>query len=176
MTEYPGDLDECVTIANDKRVRIRALRPSENDPIREFYARLSVRTRYLRFFSPMPTLPDSVLQLLTAVDYCRRLALVAEDATSSGREIIGLGSFNAIDDHNAEVALVVRDDWQRQRVGTALADCVLRAAERRGFDRFIALVHADNRAIRRLVRNLGDVVSATMDGALSELVFVRRHG
>ena len=60
MTEYPTELDECITLANDQRVRIRALRPCEDGSIREFYARLSARTRYLRFFSPMPSLPDSV--------------------------------------------------------------------------------------------------------------------
>jgi RimJ/RimL family protein N-acetyltransferase len=175
MTEYPTELDECITLANDQRVRIRALRPCEDGSIREFYARLSARTRYLRFFSPMPSLPDSVMRMLTCADYGRCLALVAEHVTSSGREIIGLGSYNAIDDQHAEVALVVRDDWQRQRVGTTLADRVLQAAERRGFHRFTALVHSDNRAIRRLLRNIGDVVSATIDGTLSELVFVRRH-
>jgi RimJ/RimL family protein N-acetyltransferase len=173
--EYPSELDDEVTLPNEKTLRIRALRRCEDDLVRELYAKLSARTRYLRFFSPMPTLPDSVLRLLTSVDYRRRLALVAEHVTSSGREIVGLGSFHAIDDQNAEVALVVRDDWQRQRVGTTLATRVLQAAEGRGFHRFIALVHSDNRAIRRLLRTIGDVVSATMEGGISELVFVRRH-
>ena len=136
---------------------------------------MSPRTRYLRFFSPPPSLPDSVLRLLTCLDYRRGIALVAESVTGSGREIIGLGSFNAIDDHSAEVALVVRDDWQRQRVGTTLARRVLEAAEARGFHRFVVLVHADNFAIRKLVKKIGAVVSATMSGGVSELAFVPRH-
>jgi acetyltransferase len=173
--EYPSELDDDVTLPNEKTLHIRALRRCEDESVRGLYARLSPRTRYQRFFSPMPALPDSVLRLLTCVDYRRRLALVAESVTSSGREIVGLGSFTAIDDHNAEVALVVRDDWQRQRVGTTLARRVLQAAEDRGFDRFVVLVHADNFAIRKLLTKVGDVVSATISGGVSELAFVRQR-
>jgi RimJ/RimL family protein N-acetyltransferase len=74
-----------------------------------------------------------------------------------------------------EVGLVVRDDWQRQRLGTELAGRLLQAAEARGFHRFIANVHSDNAAIRRLLRNLGDVVSTKMSGGISEFAFVRRR-
>jgi len=172
--DYPTDLDDDVTLPNQKRLHIRALRRCEAAPVRELFAQLSPRTRYLRFFSPLPALPDSVLRLLTCMDYRRGIALVAESVSGGGREIIGLGSFNAIDDQNAEVALVVRDDWQQQRVGTTLARRVLQAAEDRGFHRFVVLVHADNFAILKLVKKIGDVVSATMSGGVSELAFVRR--
>jgi acetyltransferase len=172
--EYPIELDDDVTLPNRKTLHIRALHRCEQAPVRELFAQLSPRTRYRRFFSPLPALPDSVLRLLTCLDHRRGLALVAEYVTTSGREIVGLASFNAIDDQHAEVALVVRDDWQRQRVGTTLARRVLQAAEDRGFHRFVVLVHADNFAIRKIVKKIGDVVSATMSGGVSELAFVRR--
>jgi RimJ/RimL family protein N-acetyltransferase len=172
--EYPREFDDDVTLTNCKRLHIRALRTSEDGPIRELYARLSPRTRYLRFFSPMPTLPDSVARLLASVDYRRQLALVAEHNNGNGDEIVALGSFGAIDDHSAEVALVVRDDWQRQRVGTELAVRILLAAESRGFQRFIVHILSDNVAIRRLLRHVGEVVSTRVSGGVSELAFVRR--
>jgi len=173
--EYPKELDADLTLSNRKRLHIRALRTCEDGPIRELYARLSPRTRYLRFFSPMPTLPDSVARLLASVDYRRQLALVAEYDDGNGAEIVGLGSFGAIDDQNAEVALVVRDDWQRQRVGTELAIRILLAAENRGFKRFVVHILSDNIAIRRLLRHVGEMVSSTMSGGMSELAFVRRR-
>jgi RimJ/RimL family protein N-acetyltransferase len=171
--EYPSELDDNLILPNRRRLRIRALRPCEEEPIRELDAHLSPRTRYLRFFSPMPTLPDAVITLLACVDYRRRLALVAEYVGTS-TEVVALGSFGAIDDRSVEVALVVRDDWQRQRVGTELARRVLQAAETRGFHRFIAHVMSDNVAIRRLLRHVGHVVSTTLSGSISEVAFVRR--
>src|SRR3954453_16770593 len=135
--DYPSDLDDDVTLSNQKRVHIRALHRCEEKPIRELYARLSPRTRYLRFLSPMPTLPDTLVRMLACVDYRRKLALVAEYDNGRDAEVIGLGSFGAAEkDGDVEVALVIRDDWQRLRVGTELARRILEAAQARGFQRF----------------------------------------
>jgi RimJ/RimL family protein N-acetyltransferase len=172
--DYPSELDDCVTLPNRKRLRIRPLHRGDEQSVRALDAHLSLRTRYLRFLSPMPAIPDSVARLLACVDYRRRLALVAEQGEGASREIVGMGSFSAIDDRSAEVALVVRDEWQRQSVGTELARRVLQAAEDRGFHRFIVHVFADNVAIRRLLKHEGNVVSAKIAGGTSELAFVRR--
>jgi diguanylate cyclase (GGDEF)-like protein len=171
---YPEELSAEVVLPNRRRLRIRALRRFEDGPIRELYAHLSPRTRYMRFFSPMPTLPESVVQLLVRVDYYRSVSLVAESHDGDAAAIVGLGSFGAVDDRNVEIALVVRDDWQRQRVGTELVLRVMDAAESRGFRRFLATFRSENVAIRRLVAGVGDVVSARMSGGISELAFVRR--
>jgi RimJ/RimL family protein N-acetyltransferase len=175
IATYPADLDDYVILSNQKRVRIRALRRCEERPIRELYARLSPRSRYQRFFSPMPSLPDPVVRLLACVDYRRKLALLAEHDDGAGEEVIGLGSFGATEEGDVEVGLVVRDDWQRLRVGTELAERVMQAAEDRGFHRFIANVLSDNVAIRRLLRNVGEIVSAKMCGNVSEIAFIRRR-
>src|SRR5262245_26863958 len=174
-TDYPTEFDDDVVLTNQKRVRIRALRRCEERPIRELYARLSPRSRYQRFFSPMPALPDAVVRLLACVDYRRKLALLAEHDSGNGEEVIGLGSFGATEDGSVEVGLVVRDDWQRMRVGTELAERVLQAAEDRGFHRFMASMLSDNIAMRRLLRNVGEIVSAKMCGNVSEVVFIRRR-
>mgnify|MGYP003694359547 CR=1 FL=1 len=136
--EYPGELECDVTLPDRRQLHIRPLRPDEEGPVRELDARLSMRTRYLRFLSPMPALPDSLLRLLVTVDYRCRLSLIAEVEASGRREVIALGSFGAIDSGTAEVGLVVSDAWQRQGIGTILARAILRAAEDRGFARFVA--------------------------------------
>jgi len=171
----PAERGEHLEIANHGRLRIRPLRRSEDDAIREFYARLTPQTRYLRFFSPMPALPESVLRALSDVDSTGRFALVAEDDSANGA-FVGLASFGAIDNERAEVALVVRDDWQRRHLGTELAERVLQAAECRGYHRFVAHVSMDNVGIRRLLRHVGELVASRVEGGgVSELEFVRRR-
>src|SRR5262245_44445488 len=157
-TEYPSELNEAFTLPNERRLRVRALRPNEDGPIRELDAHLSPRSRYFRYLSPMPVTPETVVRLLASVDYQRRLTLVAENDGGGRGEVVGLASFCAVDDRNVEVAIAVRDDWQRQSVGTELAHRVIDAAEARGFDRFIAHVTAENTAMRRLLKNIGEVV------------------
>ena len=135
---YPSELEDTIVLPNCRVLRIRPLRRCEEDTLRELYDHLTHRTRYLRFFSQMPRLPDSVVRMLACVDYRRQLALVVEHDNGNGLEIVGLASFGAIDDGNVEVALVIRDDWQRQHLGTELGSRLLQAAEARGFHRFIA--------------------------------------
>jgi RimJ/RimL family protein N-acetyltransferase len=163
----------CIILSNGRRVRLRPLLACEAETVRELYAHLSPRTRYLRFLSPMPTLPDSVLRVLLDLDQQRRMALVAHHAEGQG-EVVGLGSFGAVDDDSAEVGLVIRDDWQRQGLGTVLATRVLQAAENRGFHRFIAHVSSDNEPMRKIIKQIAVVISAKLSGRASELVFTRR--
>ncbi|HWW88231.1 MAG TPA: GNAT family N-acetyltransferase [Vicinamibacterales bacterium] len=172
---YPSDLEDHITLPNDRVLHIRPLRRCEEGPVRELFSHLSPRTRYLRFLSPMPVLPDSVLSLIACVDYRRRLALLAELDTADGAEVVALGGFGAIDDGSAEVSLVVRDEWQQQGIGVAVAARVLQAAESRGFNRFVFHALWDNVGIRKLVGHVGHIVSSNTLRGVSEVSFVRRH-
>jgi L-amino acid N-acyltransferase YncA len=89
--------------------------------------------------------------------------------------VVALASFSAVDETTAEVAVVVQDDWQRQGIGTALVSTLLDAAEKRGFDRFVAIIATDNSIIRRLLNRVGRVVGSHTSLGVSELVFVRRR-
>ena len=171
---YPHELVDEVALPGDRVLRVRPLRRCEDGPVRELYSGLSPATRYLRFFSPMPALPDSLLRLITGVDYRRRLALLAEFPTADGAHVVALANFGATDDGRAEVALVVRDEWQRQGIGTIVADRLLRAAEARGFHRFVAHALWDNRAIRSLLRRVGNVVSTRTCHGVVEVSFVSK--
>ncbi len=175
LSSYPTELEAHVTLTDQRRIRIRALHSREERPIRVLHARLSPRTRYLRFLSPIPTLPDAIVRRLAWVDYRRRLAVVAEDEAAGGAGVVAVASFSAIDETTAEVAVVVQDDWQRQGVGTALVSMLLDAAEKRGFDRFVATIAVDNSIIRRLLNRFGRVVTSHTSLGVSELVFARRR-
>src|SRR5437899_13012133 len=114
LCSYPTELDAHVTLTDQRRVRIRALHNREEQSIRVLHARLSPRTRYLRFLSPIPTLPDALVRRLAWVDYRRRLAVVAEDEAAGGAWVVALASFSAVDETTAGAAVVVQDDVQRQ--------------------------------------------------------------
>ena len=175
LVQYPSDLEDRLTLPNRSSLRTRPLHRGEERAIRELYRHLSSRTRYLRFSLAMPELSDSLLRLITCVDYHRRLALLAESDTDGGPEVVALSEFVAIEDHTAEVGLVVRDDWQRLGLGTALARRTLLAAEVRGFDRFVAQVLYENTGVMRLLRHVGDVVSTKTRSGVTEVTFVRRE-
>ena len=175
VVQYPSELEGHVTLSTHSNLRIRPLRCCEDSAILDLYRHLSGRTRYLRFASAMPELPDSILRLITGVDYHRRLALLAESDRGDGAEVVALSEFIGIDDHIAEVGIVVRDDWQRLGLGTALAMRTLLAAEVRGFDRFVAQVLYENVGAMRLLDRVGVVTSMKTRRGVSEVTFVRRR-
>jgi RimJ/RimL family protein N-acetyltransferase len=82
--------------------------------------------------------------------------------------------YGALDDGSAELALVVRDEWQHRHVGTELARRLLRAAEDRGFHRFIVNALSENVAIRKLLNDVGVVLSSRRHGNVFEFAFVRK--
>jgi acetyltransferase len=171
--QWSEDTDN-VFLLNGKQVRIRFLEEGEDRPIRELWPHLSPRTRYLRFLSILSSLPDSLLSRLIADNGRRSMAIVAEHETGGTPIVIGLANLGTVDDESAEVGLVVRDDWQRQHVGTELARTMMIAAERRGIRRFIGHVLGENVAMRTLLKKIGVVVSAKFDGNVQEIAFVRR--
>src|SRR5258707_7434874 len=170
LSSYPTELVAHMPLTAQRRILIRALHRREERPIRVLHARLSPRTRYLRFLSPMPTLPDALVRRLACVDHRRRLAVVAEDDGAGCARVVALASFSAVDETTAEVAVVVQDDWQRQGLGTALVSMLLDAAEKRGFDRFAATIAADNSIIQQLLNRFGQVVTSHTSLGGSEVV------
>jgi acetyltransferase len=122
----------------------------------------------------MPEMSDALLKTITDVDNHGRLALVAESESAAGRALVGISECVTIDERTAEVGLVVRDDWQRRGVGTALANLTLLAGEGRGCCRFVAQVLYENTGILRLLGKVGDIVSRKSWSDVFEVTFVRK--
>ena len=72
MIEAPArPIDHIVvhSALNDgTRVSLRCITPADEERLRTGIATLSAESRYLRFFSPAPTLPDAVIKRLVDVD------------------------------------------------------------------------------------------------------------
>jgi acetyltransferase len=170
---YPRELEGTIRLRHDLELAVRPLQSSDGGWIRELHRHLSPRTRYFRFFSVMPTMPEPLVKLLTSIDYHRALGLIAEVRTPSATEPVALASYHATEDDRAvEVGLVVRDEWQGRGIGTVLARRLLAAARARGFDRFAAHLLLENIVGRRFVDRIGQVVSMQTQGGVSKVLFM----
>src|SRR5258705_4650662 len=96
LSSYPTELEAHVTLTDQRRIRIRALHSREERPIRVLHARPSPRTRYFRFLSPIPTLPDALVRCLACVDHRRRLEVVAEAEAACCAGAVALARFIAV--------------------------------------------------------------------------------
>lgn len=141
-------------------IEIRPLAGDDRSAFAAFFERLSMRSRYLRFFSPMPRLPQRTLDWMVDVDGQRHGALAAW----RGDELVAEARYVAVADESAEVALTVRDDWQRRGVGTKMLLGVIAEAGRNGFCRLTASSLVENLGIRNLLQSAGFIRTGSADG------------
>ena len=117
---------------------VRQARSADSPAIRDFLAGLSLRTRYLRFFTGAPSTSTAMLRLLAGDGAGLDVVL----ATQAGA-IIGHGmaadAAGRTGPSVAEIGVVVADERQGQGVGSAL----IRALADRALDRGITLLAMD---------------------------------
>jgi acyl-CoA synthetase (NDP forming)/RimJ/RimL family protein N-acetyltransferase len=152
-----------VLLRDGRTAHIRPIQPADADLLREFYARVSDRSKYYRFFSPMPRLSDRDVKRFTQVDHHDRVAFVL---TLQGR-MIAVGRYDVVRAGEAEVAFLVEDQHQGRGIAQVLLEHLAQAARERGIDKFVAEVLPDNQRMIQTFRDAGyRVVSAYDEGVL----------
>lgn len=150
---YPAECEEFVTLDDGTKIFIRPLVPSDADHLRFALEGADPETLYFRFFRSTIRVDSELLEYLTVLDYQHRFALAAFTETGEG---IGVARFegNPASD-TAEMAVVVRSDWRRRGVGTALLKRLADAAHARGLRYLRADFMAENEAAGALVARAG---------------------
>jgi acyl-CoA synthetase (NDP forming)/RimJ/RimL family protein N-acetyltransferase len=162
---YPAHWEADVLLLDGGAARLRPIRPEDADDLVEFYARVSPRSKYMRFFAPYPELSQRDVEHFTRVDYHARTALVV----TIGRDIVAVGRYDAMDDTNrqAEVAFLVEDRHQGRGIAQLLLEHLAQAARERDFSSFVAEVLPDNVRMIQTFRETGfRVARAYEDGVL----------
>lgn len=175
MAAYPKELEREIALPDGARVRLRPIRPEDQDRLIAFYDRLSRHTAYQRFFAVMRRLPPDWARFLANVDYERRLALIAEHGPPDALELIGVARYEPTDQvDTAEIAFVIQDRWQNRGLGTLMLDALLTAADARGIRRFRAYVLAGNARMIDLLVRFMDVQERITQSGVTELLLTRR--
>jgi acyl-CoA synthetase (NDP forming)/GNAT superfamily N-acetyltransferase len=142
-----------VLLSDGSAVHMRQIRPEDAPAIVEFHSRMSDRTRYLRYFSPYPSIPARDLERFVNVDHREREALVIV----SGPRIMAVGRYERLgpDSPEAEVAFVVEDANQGRGIGSVLLEHLADAARENGITRFVAEVLPHNGGMLRVFSDSG---------------------
>lgn len=113
---------------------VRALREWDRDALLDLFTRSSQQSRYFRYFETKNTLSDVELDYYTRLDFYHHAALAAEAPDEEG--IIAVGRYIEIqpqvEPRRAEVAFLVRDDFQGRGVATQLLKHLIRIARDNG--------------------------------------------
>ena len=175
---YPPHWEADVVVSDGGTLHLRPIMPDDADALVRFHAGLSVRTRYLRYFSAYPTIPPRDLIRFSHVDHVRRVAL----AGWLGGEIIAVGRFDRLAEADrpvaedpagrlAEVAFVVADAHQGRGIGSVLLEHLVEIGRELGVQKFEAVVLAENRAMMRVFLQAGFEATRRLEGSEVSLEF-----
>jgi RimJ/RimL family protein N-acetyltransferase len=168
--------DRPIVLRDGSAVLIRPVRRADAALLADGFARLSTRSRRLRFLSPKKELSSAELGYFTDVDHHDHEALGALDH-ADGRGV-GIARYirDAADPQSAEIAVTIIDDWQGRGLGTELVAQLSERARSEGIRRFTALVAADNPAMARLLRNVRADLVRREPGALQYEIMLGSEG
>jgi len=165
--EYPESLEARRTTPRGLTLFMRPVMISDEPRLKDFFYALSDQSIYRRFISQRKDMPHELLQEFVVIDYTREIViLVLIEHVDKPDDLVAVGQF-AVDEntHTAEVALVVRDDFQGQGVGTELLSYLTQLARSQGLLGFTAEVLAENLPMLRLFAKMGfDIERRTAEG------------
>jgi GNAT superfamily N-acetyltransferase len=162
----PQGLQTSLRLGDGTQVNFRPMHPADEKHVRGLLYSLSEKTLYSRFMSHITRLPQKQIQNFLYTDYRSEMAIVGTLPEAHGEEIIAIGRYYVQPQTNrAEVALLVRDQWQNRGIGTFLFQYLITIAKRNGIAGFTAEVLSGNkRALAMLHKSGCNIRSHLEDG------------
>ena len=160
IRSYPAQYVHNWKLPGGIAVTIRPVRPEDEPLMITFHKSLSEETVQLRYFGLLggeALVAHERLVRICFSDYDREIALVVE-TTHDGQDraqIIAVARLiRAYGANEAEVAIVVSDDWQGKGLGTKLLGDLVAIGRMEGLERIIGYILPENYVMQRLCRKM----------------------
>jgi acyl-CoA hydrolase/GNAT superfamily N-acetyltransferase len=147
----PPEFRTSHVLRDGTQINFRPIHPTDEPNLRDLFYALSQETIYYRFMSHMKHVPRKEIQNFVYINHRSDVAIVGTVPEAHGDEIVAIGRYYLNEKTNlAEVAFVVRDNWQNRGIGTFLLNYLSELARRNGIGGFTAEVLRENRAMQRV--------------------------
>ena len=164
---YPAQYVSSFTTRDGATIRIRPIRPEDEPKMVRFHEKLSEETVHMRYLQNLKLdrrVAHERLTRICFIDYDREMALVAECAQGESEEIVAVARFSkAHGRDDAEVAMLVQDDFQRRGLGGALLQRLVEVAREEKVVRLVAFMLAENLGMQRIAAKAGFLLDRVSD-------------
>lgn len=141
----PQHWEADVVLNDGDIVTLRPVRESDREPLKAFYARVSEKSKYLRFFAAHPHLTEEDLDNWVSVDHHDRVTLVMVDR----EDIVATAKYALIpgDQRVADVSFLVQDDHHHKGVANILLEHLAQIGRECDIESFFAEMLTQNRTM-----------------------------
>lgn len=160
---YPSEIAAETWFKERVKVRFRAIKPSDEEGMRQLFYRFSDEAVYYRYFTRVKAMPHAKMQEYVNIDYRRTMSVVGLAGEPEGERIIAEGRFVREKQGNfAELAFVVDEAYHGLGIATYLYQMLIRLAKARGIAGFTGEVLSSNKAMMRVLEKGGLSYKAEM--------------
>ncbi|UCG56933.1 MAG: GNAT family N-acetyltransferase [Phycisphaerales bacterium] len=161
----PQEFRTSCVLEDGTQINFRPMHPTDEKRMRDLLHSLSAETMYYRFMSNISTIPQKQVQNFVYIDFRSEMAIVGTIPEAHGEDIIAIGRYYLNPSTNrAEVAFIVRDEWQNYGIGTFLLTYLITIAKRNGIAGFTAEVLVANKAMQAVLHKSGCKVRSSVEG------------
>jgi acetyltransferase len=158
---YPQELTQHYQLTNGMNITIRPIRPEDAFLEKNFFHRLSERTKYFRFMQALQELTPEMIVRFTQIDYDREMAFVAVTDEENMPSELGVGRYLMNPDGNSvEFALVVADDCHCLGIGSRIMKTLMQIAKQKGIAFIEGEILTVNEPMLSFVKKLGFSIEA----------------
>ena len=150
-------------LRDGRPVEIRALRPNDEADMLAAIDRTGAESLQRRFFVTKRGFSDKEKAFFMNTDFVNHVALVAVIDEDGRPAIVGGGRYVVTRPGEAEVAFVVVDAFQGQRIGALLTKHLTGLARAAGLKDLVADVLPENIAMRKVLGKFGFRIARSLD-------------
>jgi len=157
ITPYPTKYMKNITLKDGQEVLLRPIKPEDENMWLEMFKTFSEETVRFRFFRIIKDTPHEVRTRYCNIDYDREMGIVAEVDKDEKKQILGVARLiqEPARPDEAEFAVVVTDECQRQGLGSEFLDFLIEFARDKNLSKINGVVLKDNFPMITLCREKG---------------------
>jgi acyl-CoA hydrolase/RimJ/RimL family protein N-acetyltransferase len=143
---YPADITATFSAGGSGvEIRLRAIRPSDEEGMRHLFYRFSDEAVYSRYFHSVSSMPHAKMQEYVNVDWNQVMSIVGLIGEEGKGRIIAEARYIKIPGSPfAEAVFIVDEKYQQAGIATMMYEMLVRLARDRGVKGFVAEVLFSN--------------------------------
>ncbi len=150
----PHEAKTSLLLDDGTKINFRPIHPTDEPNMKDLLYTLSQDAVYSRFMTHVQRFPSNQVKEFVFIDHRKEVAIVGVLPEAHGEDIIAVGRYYLDPRTNrAEVAFVVRDEWQGRGIGKFLFRHLTTIAKRHGITGFTAEVLRSNKRMQAVFNN-----------------------